>query len=45
VAFDDVLAIAPAALRHRLILNFDGIAEGITPDQIVAEMLEHVPRT
>ena len=45
VAFDDVVAVAPAALRHRLILNFDGIAEGITPDQIVAELLEQVPRT
>ena len=45
VAFDDVVGIAPAALRHRLILNFDGIAEGITPDQIVTELLERVPRS
>jgi len=43
VAFEDVTAIAPAALRHRLILNFDGVAEGITPDQIIAELLEQVP--
>jgi len=45
VAFEDVVAIAPAALRHRLILNFDGIAEGISPDQIVAELLEQVSRS
>jgi len=43
VAFEDILAVAPAALRHRLILNFDGVAEGITPDQIIAELLERVP--
>ena len=43
VAFEDVKAIAPAALRHRLILNFDGVAEGITPDQIIAELLDLVP--
>jgi MoxR-like ATPase len=43
VAFEDVAAIAPAALRHRLILNFDGVAEGTTPDQIIAELLELVP--
>jgi MoxR-like ATPase len=28
VAFDDIHAVAPAALRHRLLLNFDGLAEG-----------------
>ena len=32
VAFEDVHAVAPAALRHRLLLNFDGLAEGIRPD-------------
>ncbi len=27
-------AIAPAALRHRLLLNFEGQAEGITTDEV-----------
>jgi len=44
VSFDDVAAVAPAALRHRLILNFEGQAEGIEPDQVIANLLEKVPR-
>ena len=31
VSFDDIKAVAPAALRHRLILNFEGQADGIHP--------------
>lgn len=42
VSFDDIAAIAPAALRHRLLLNFEGQAEGITADAIVADLLEKV---
>ena len=42
-AYQDVRAVTKAALRHRLILNFDGIAEGINPDQIIDELLEAVP--
>ncbi len=44
VAFEDVAAVAPAALRHRLLLNFEAQAEGITPDQIIAELLTAVPQ-
>ena len=43
VAYEDVWVVAKAALRHRLILNFDGIAEGINPDQIIDGLLEAVP--
>jgi MoxR-like ATPase len=39
VSFDDIKAVAPAALRHRLLLNFEGLAEGIDPDAIIAELL------
>ena len=42
VAFEDVHAIAQAALRHRLLLNFDGLAEGIRPETIIDELLETV---
>lgn len=42
VAFDDIAAIAASALRHRLLLNFEGLAEGITPDQVVAEALKSI---
>src|SRR5215467_11947917 len=36
VSFDDIEAVTPAALRHRLILNFEAEAEGITTDHIIA---------
>jgi len=39
VSFDDIKAIAPAVLRHRLLLNFEGQAEGVTTDQVIAELL------
>jgi MoxR-like ATPase len=42
VSFDDVTAVAPAALRHRLLLNFEGQAEGIKPDDVVADLIEQV---
>jgi MoxR-like ATPase len=44
VAFEDVAAVASAALRHRLLLNFEGQAEGVTTDQIIAELLTAVPQ-
>jgi len=39
VAFDDVQAVAKAALRHRLLLNFDGLAEGISTDMVIEELV------
>jgi len=36
---DDVLAVAPAVLRHRIILNFDAHADGQTADGILEEIL------
>jgi MoxR-like ATPase len=42
VAFEDVHAVATAALRHRLILNFDGLAEGIRTDDVIAELVKAV---
>ena len=43
VAFEDVHAVANAALRHRMILNFEGLAEGIDSDEIIEELVEKVP--
>jgi MoxR-like ATPase len=43
VAFKDIRTAAMAALRHRIILNFDGEAEGISPDAIIAAILEETP--
>jgi MoxR-like ATPase len=39
VAKADLDRAAPAALRHRLILNFEGEAEGVTADRIIEEAL------
>jgi len=36
---DDVRASAPPALRHRMILNFEGEAEGVRPDAVLEEIL------
>jgi MoxR-like ATPase len=44
VSFDDIEAVAAPALRHRLILNFEAEAEGITTDHIVSQVLRDVPR-
>jgi MoxR-like ATPase len=40
---DDVRAVAPDVMRHRLILTFEAEAAGITPDQAVQRLLERVP--
>ncbi|MCX7804750.1 MAG: MoxR family ATPase [Planctomycetota bacterium] len=44
ISFEDVAAVAFPALRHRLILNFEAEAEGISPDDIVREVLAGVPK-
>ena len=43
VSVDDIRAVAMPALRHRLLLNFEGEAEQIDADTIVAELLASVP--
>jgi MoxR-like ATPase len=35
----DIDKAAPAALRHRIILNFEGEAEGTSTDEVIAEIL------
>ncbi|MBI5774983.1 MAG: MoxR family ATPase [Verrucomicrobia bacterium] len=44
VSFDDIQTVATAALRHRLILNFEAEAEGVTTDLIVEQVLKDVPK-
>lgn len=39
VAYEDVKAVAKGALRHRIFLNFEGMADGITVDEIIEAML------
>jgi MoxR-like ATPase len=40
VAIDDIRHVAAPAMRHRMILNFEGEAEGVDPDSIVQEILK-----
>jgi len=43
LSYEDVEAVALPALRHRLILNFEAEAEGITSDHVLGEILRGVP--
>ncbi len=40
---DDVRAVAPPALRHRILLNFEGEAESVTTDAVISELIEKLP--
>jgi MoxR-like ATPase len=42
VAVEDLHAVAFPALRHRLVLNFDGLADGITPEELITTIIEEV---
>jgi MoxR-like ATPase len=42
VAYEDLQAVAPAALRHRVLLNFEGQAEGVSADDVVREVVTTV---
>jgi MoxR-like ATPase len=44
VSIDDIRRVAAPALRHRLILNFEGEAESIVSDDLISEILESVPK-
>ena len=42
VALEDVNHVAVPALRHRVLLNFEGEAEGIATVDVIARIIEHV---
>ena len=42
VAREDIRKVAPLALRHRMILNFEGQADGIPTDDVIANILSTV---
>jgi MoxR-like ATPase len=42
-SIDDVKATALAALRHRVLLSFEGEAEGIAPDRVIEEIIKKLP--
>ena len=42
VSVDDIRALAAPALRHRIILNFEGEAEGVDVDKLIADIVGSV---
>ena len=36
---DDVRAVMPDCLRHRILLSYEANAEGVTPDDVIRELL------
>jgi MoxR-like ATPase len=43
-ATDDIRASAPPALRHRILLSFEGEAEGISTDAVIREIIDQLPQ-
>ena len=42
---EDVRAVAPAVLRHRIVTNFNAESEGVDQDHIIQRLVESIPRT
>ncbi|MCG3133031.1 MAG: hypothetical protein HMLKMBBP_00117 [Planctomycetes bacterium] len=42
VSEDDIRALAPSVLRHRILIGFEGDADGVTSDQVVRDVLTAV---
>ena len=42
-SIDDVKPTALPALRHRVLLSFEGEAEGVAPDRVIGEILKKLP--
>ncbi len=40
---EDIQAVAVPVLRHRIVTNFNAEAEGLSPDDILERLLQHVP--
>jgi MoxR-like ATPase len=43
VSFSDIRYVAKPALRHRIILNFEGEAEGMDTDELIDNIIEEIP--
>ena len=43
VSCEDIRAVAPAVLRHRVLLNFQAEAEKVDSDQVIKQLIEAVP--
>jgi MoxR-like ATPase len=43
VAPEDIRDLAPDVLRHRIVLSYDALSEGVTVDSLLARILDAVP--
>ena len=43
VSTDDIQALAPPVLRHRIVTNFSAESEGVTPDSVIQRLLAETP--
>ena len=41
---EDVTDLVPDVLRHRLVLSYEALADALTPDQIVQQIVQKVPK-
>lgn len=44
MTLDDILFVAPAVLRHRILLNFQAEAESVSTDDVISDLLKNVPK-
>ena len=40
---EDVTDLVPDVFRHRLVLTYEALAEGITPDHLIRRIMRHIP--
>ena len=45
VTYEDITALATAVLRHRILLNFHAESDRVSADEILRQLLEHMPPT
>ncbi|HYF48671.1 MAG TPA: MoxR family ATPase [Planctomycetota bacterium] len=45
VSCEDIEAVAPSVMRHRIACNFTAQAEGITTDKVIEKLLQSIPKT
>ena len=43
VSFEDVRRVAPPALRHRVLVNFEAESKSVTADTVIRQILQSVP--
>jgi MoxR-like ATPase len=39
----DVTDLIPDVLRHRLVLSYEALSEGLTSDNVLVKIMQHIP--